>query len=630
MAREQDVPLPKKPLGEHCSALVNNTLYTFAEDSFESLELEKGSEWKELPLLFGTKGAACVLAHEGEALYILGGTSANATMVPEKGYMGIQKYTFRTGKWDIIPVADPIAYNVTNHGALFLEDTQEILMYSGTRWPDTETPSAMTFLIKTAAPYIITAVAAETAPPLLASVLLPWGSDSALIVGGGTQNTRLLTYGPQAGWRDLGITLPEGLPSRKSGAALVVGDDESIMLVSFDISTTPTKFTGTIVKHGNGTAGDSKDGLTETNWPKYNGTYAPRDVQASFAMASGDDTLVFSGGSEESPLCIFNMRRNTWEDPTEIFSQEENVEVVHDGTGDAGRIGELPTPTPTPTPTASPEAAGAGEGGKLNTIQILFIVLGAIFGVLIILVGALYYIKKRKRKNKSTLGRSGTTRSKMSFQDRGLSFMKETGPVDGLSPPEPERGSGWSTYFSGNSATNLVNLPSRTYSTGGSSVYGTANSGTRFPYGNGPRGKAPASVRSEGLVLDLPGANLNVNADHFSSAGSRRASAETLSSIGGSSYSSGIPESIVEQSAWDPTGHSGGGIVGVSKSPRGWGVVTVQNKTSILYPESAVTVYPDQYGQPGSSRTAGGLGRFQSTRTDNNPANDISWLNLKH
>ena len=634
-----NLPVPNKSLGQHCSALVNGTLYTFSEDAFQSLHLEKDGKWKELSLLFGTRGAACVHAHQDtpeEALYIIGGRSSNITMVPENGYKGMQKYIFKTGKWEVIPVADHIAYNMTNHGAVYLKDTQEILLFSGTRWPDEWTPSTMTFRIETASPYIITAVPAVSAPPLLAPIVLPWGNDSALIVGGDAANTKLITYSPQGGWRDLGVQLKEGLPVGKAGATLVDGDDGSRMLLTFDMSTSPVKSTRTKVKEASvvpdSSSGGTK-GLTEANWPTYNGTYAPQKVKNSFALTADASMLVFSGGDSTPSLCIFDTRNNLWEDPTSIFSQQDSVNVDDGGKG--GGPKELPSPTPTETPVP------ATPGRKLNNIQMLFVILGVVLGTLVLLGTALYYLRRYKRGRKATeLGRSNTARSKMSFQDRGLGFMKEAGPVDDLPPPQgTQRGSGWSKYFSGGSATNLVNLPSRTYSTGTrrSSVYDTNNTanGPLDPRRAGSLGGRPAaSVRSAGLELDLPGATLNVNPQHFFA--NRRVSDASISSLGASSYSSGIPESILEKSVWDPTGSGGSGARGmvggstgrygeVQNSPRGWAVVTDNRVASSIYPESAVTVYPDGYGNPESSRAHGGNESMKATDTQN----DVSWLNLR-
>jgi len=641
-----DLPLPNKPLGQHCSALVNGTLYTFTGDAFQSLHLGKGEKWKELPLLFGTRGAACVHAHQDtakEALYIIGGTSSNATMVPEIEYKGVQRYTFKTGKWEVIPIADPIAYNMTKHGAVFLKDTQEILLFSGTRWPDEWTPSAMAFLIQTVPPYVITAVSAVLAPPLLAPIVLPWGNDSALIVGGSAANTNLITYSPREGWRDLGIQLKEGLPVGKAGATLVDGDDGSRMLLTFDMSTSPVKFTRTKVKEPTVGSSGGKKGLTEANWPTYNGTYAPKKADTGFALTADAGMLVFSGGDDKAPLCIFHMRKNRWEDPTSIFSQQDGADVAGNEKGDGG-LRTLPSPTPTPTNTPAPVPVPQRRG--LNNIQLLFIVLGAALGAFFILSAALYYLRRYKKgRGAAGLGRSNTTRSKMSFQDRGLGFMKETGPMDDLPPPqEPQRGSGWSKYFSGGSATNLVNLPSRTYSTGTrrSSVYDINDSAIDPNRPLDPRragslgGKPAASVRSAGLELDLPGATLNVNPQHFSA---NRMSDASMSSLGASSYSSGIPESILEKTTWDPTGSGGGstgGMVGsstgrygeVQNSPRSWVVVTDNRVASSIYPESAVTVYPDGYGNPDSSRPHGGISRNESVRATD-MQNDVSWLNLR-
>ena len=634
-----DIPLPKKPLGQHCSVLVNGTLYTFAENAFQSLRLKGGEKWKELPLLFGTQGAACVHAHQGtpdEALYILGGMSPNTTMIPERGYMGMQKYTFMTAEWENIKLKDAVAYNIINHEAIYLKDTGEILMFSGTRYPGEEAPSAMTFRISTTAPYNITSIAGNT--PFLKPVMLPWENDGALILGGGIGYTNLITYSLSHGWGDLGIHLKEGIPARKAAAAIVDGDDGSRMLLTFDTSVSPVKFSQT--KIYNATSPGYKGDLVEANWPAYDNTFAPTGWNTSFSVATDGDQLVFSKGNDQEPLSIFELRKNHWRDTSALFSQKEGSEVESNGTSGSktqDSTSSLPlseSPTPTPTPTETGKAA-------VNNIQLLFITLGATLGALLILGSALFYLRQRKLKRKRIpLKRSNTARSAMSFQDRGLSFMKEAGGMedDLLPQQEQQRGSGWSKYFSGNSATNLVKLPSRTYSTGTrvSLVYDNNNWATRYPYTNETASKTSVSIHSAGLELDLPGAALNVDPQAFSA--SRRVSNVSLSSFGASSYSSGIPESFIEKSTWDPTGDNDGSIGMVStvstsgrygqvqNSPRGWGIVTTDNRVaSSVFPESAVTVYPDEYLRPSNSRA-------KASRNPNTGAGDIkgdvSWLNL--
>lgn len=623
-----DIPLPKKRLGQHCSVLVNGTLYTFAEDAFQSLRLESGEKWKELPLLFGTRGAACVHAHHpDEALYILGGISPSTTMVPEHGYMGMQKYTFKTEKWEVIHLADPIAYNIINHEAIYLGDIGEILMFSGTKYPDEETPSAMTFRISTTAPYNITSISGNTVP-LLEPVMLPWGNDGALILGGATENTDLITYSLSHGWGNLGIHLKEGIPARKAVAAIVDGDDGSGMLLTFDTSASPIKFSQTKIRDATSPGG--------TNWPAYNSSFAPTDWSTSFSAATDGAILVFSKDNNREPLSIFDLTKNQWIDTFALFSQSNSPKAAINGTTEVPVQGSSTSSTPS---TQSSPGTSTSQPGPISNIKLLFITLGATLGALLILGSALFLLRQRKLKRKRfPLKRSNTTQSAMSFQDRGLSFMKETGEArdDLLPQQEQQRGSGWSKYFSGNSATNLVKLPSRTYSTGtrASLVHENNNWPTRYPYTNGTASKTSASLHSVGLELDLPGAALNVSAQHFSA--SRRVSDVSLSSFGASSYSSGIPESFIEKSTWDPTGDNDSGIVSsvstsgrygqVQNSPRGWGIVTTDNRVaSSAFPESAVTVYPDEYLRPSNSRAK--VSRNPKTEAGDIKG-DVSWLNL--
>ncbi|KAI5808714.1 hypothetical protein DFH27DRAFT_235781 [Peziza echinospora] len=664
MAGDHVVPLPKQVLGQHCSVMVNGTLYTFSETCFQSLRMEKGAEWQEIPMIFGTKGAVCVHTNKGtpeEALFVMGGTSTNTTMVPETGYMGVQKFTFGTQQWENVQTPDPIAFNLTNHGATFLKATNEIMMFSGARWPQEETPSAMAFLIKAAAPYTITAISTELAPPLLAPILVPFGDDTGLIVGGGAENTALYTYSPTKGWANLEAKLSKGLSPRLAGATIVDADDGSKMLLTFDISSEPVRFERVKVQkasvdfRGPGSPGDNsfggKKGLTEFNWPPYDGKFAPARVETAFSFAQNGSTLVFSGGNNQDPLCVFDIRQNHWNDTTRVFNDEttdDSGNLPDDG-GDQRTITDGENSTPSPTETA---VLGPIKRNGLNNVQKIFIALGSLLAAAFLLGAILFLLKKRKNKIKLSLNRSGTGKSKMSFQDRGLRYSKEAGGrfgpgdknfMDEVPVPRPQpgtrqiqenqeqRGSGWSRYFSGNSATNLVALPSRSYSnaTIGSSVYGT-NVSTRYPYESGV--SLASDNRSQGLVLDLPGATLNVSAASFKN--SRNSRRSSVSSLGGASsfFSSGVPESIAERGIWSPVGNGAAATVtmpsmptevsGVRNSPRGWGVLTMESRGSSVYPESAVTVYPEEWDN------AGEPGRGDDNRRPLRTPGDVSWLSL--
>ncbi|PWW76073.1 hypothetical protein C7212DRAFT_344539 [Tuber magnatum] len=168
------VPLPEKPLGNHCSVIFNETLYTYSATAFQSLRLAKDAKWQALPSGVGTSGAQCVHAHRNtpqEALYVVGGTTSDPSAVPEAGFGGVQRWSFIDKKWETLALPVPVALNLTNHGATYLETSQQLIIFSGTKWPDTSTPSANTYLIRTSAPFEITSIPA--ADPLLAPLVLP-------------------------------------------------------------------------------------------------------------------------------------------------------------------------------------------------------------------------------------------------------------------------------------------------------------------------------------------------------------------------------------------------------------------------------------------------------------------------
>jgi len=459
------VPTPEKPLGNHCSVIFNGTLYTYSATAFQSLHLAKGEKWQVLPSGVGTSGAECVHAHRNtpqEALYVVGGTTSDPSTVPETGFGGVQRWSFIDKKWENIALPTPVAFNLTNHGATYLETSQQLIIFSGAKWPDTSTPSANTYLIKTSAPFEITSIPA--ADPLLAPLVLPWEKSGALVVGGDLANTNLKVFDIDGGWKNLGVRLKEGFPAKgKAAVSLMDGDDGSRMLLVFDMTTAPPNVTLTKVKEPTGSSGNkhrrqesptqtqtssapapSTTSLTQENWPTYNGSSAPGSTRDGFSLAYEGDVVVISGGGDAGdPVAVFNSRSNTWVNTTELFAGQSSISVS--SATSSQPVTGLNQPTPqvspivTPTSTVSTEASPGSGGAKLSTIQLLFVVLGSILGAVLILAITLIFLKRRKRQEAHRQAgherrASGATR--MSFQDRGTSFIREAdGPL-----PSPRRG----------------------------------------------------------------------------------------------------------------------------------------------------------------------------------------------
>ncbi|KAI5819662.1 hypothetical protein BZA77DRAFT_140874 [Pyronema omphalodes] len=450
------VPKPKVPLGTHCSAIRNNTLYTFSESAFQSLELKNGSEWQTLPHGVGTRGAACVIAHRNtadESLYIVGGSSDHPDATIEKGFKGLQRWIFSANKWETVQLPDPVTFNITNHGAAFLESTQRLIVFAGTAFPAVDIPSANTFLIQTAAPHEILAMPAKNA--LLAPIVLPWDQNGALVVGGNGANTELNTYTTTAGWTTLTAKLSHGMKNRgQAWASTMDGDDGSRRLIMYDMSVSPATVDLIQIKEptkpsklrrrrpqdtpANAASApiSTQNQLTASNWPVYNGTLAPTSTRTDTALAYDGDMVIISGGDDASPLLFFNARTNSWVPASSIFNPSESSPRI------APSDPTITTPNPAPEPP---------KKHSLNTIQSLFLILGCILLFILLLAFCLWYLKKRKQRvgaggggvpqrTPSSLKAKimGNKNDRLSFQDRGTSFMKETGVSNTYPYPYPQ------------------------------------------------------------------------------------------------------------------------------------------------------------------------------------------------
>jgi hypothetical protein len=426
------IPLPEKPLGTHCSALKDNVLYTFSENAFQSLQLTRGSKWQQLPQKIGTNGAACVVGHRGtpkESLYIVGGSTRNT----DNGYQGLQRWVFNEKNWETLPLPTRDIFNLTNHGATFLESTQQIMVFGGTAYPEPDIPSAKTFLINTVGSPEINSVRASD--PLFSPIVLPWG-DGALILGGNTDNKVLKTFSVSSGWGKLDIMLDKGIPSGGSAAAsLVDGDDGSQALMIFDMSVSPSQVEVKILKQSTREklrlvyrsleANSTTVELTADSWPKYNSEGAPKETRTDISLAYDGGLVVISGGNEQGPILLFNARTNAWVSAQKVLGIEKQNRDQDplSPTFSAGVSPDLTEP-----PDSNPS-------GRLSTVKLLFAVLGTILGISILIALLLFLLKRRRQKVASKArANSPEAEGRMSFQDRGASFMKEAGGSDVSSP----------------------------------------------------------------------------------------------------------------------------------------------------------------------------------------------------
>ncbi|KAI9674734.1 MAG: hypothetical protein M1817_001638 [Caeruleum heppii] len=772
-------PSPPVPLRASCSVIYRDTLYVYSPDAFQSIELKEGAEWKTLPLHVAVTGAICVKsAAEGEddraALYLIGGSTNASTIYP-----GFSRFTFSEEKWDMVSPEVPVTQNRRRHGAAFLKASSSILVYAGSQDSSLTGPSSQTFIVSIEEPFRVLSFESR-APPVVSPMVMPWNDSHAVMVGGDPNNKRAFTFSPQDGWSDLGVSLDFEIPERsKAGSAIIDGDDGSKVMETFDLSVSPNMVRRTVLAGARGgsrrlgrsisrhrrraeapPAKRQKRELTLNDWPTYNASLAPTTTRSDFSIANDQNgRIVIAGGNEEEPLSIFNARENSWANVKELFNGQEPLsESTPTPSPSVTSASAAPTSTP---PTSAAPATAPPDRGRDRALTVLGATLGAIFGVALLLILALLFLKWRRRKRRHDEAghqrrASGLTgeKDRMSFADRGASFMSEAGgfvnrgfghkhqdstasatsmtiiagtaggqkkglfpkrtskdigksplgasrvpreprgiedpgvsfaltPASPASPPRAgmapgrQRSSGWSRYFSGNSATNLVHMNSarsghtaRTVSDDDLNPNSTAL---------GPRGSASASVQplnygrsSSGQELDrvaaatstlrqvaadAPGASKpgGLERGQSSSTGTSATTPDEFSS-------SGLTASVNEETQWTPVARTdwAGNRVPSSvytASPRGSSTLPGaaggrQTSTgSLAFPrnssatasfmprerdrESNVTTFPR--GGPGageyerdlvapttSSTAAGAAGAAGGTREQT----DMSWLNL--
>ncbi|KAF3199661.1 hypothetical protein TWF192_008229 [Orbilia oligospora] len=472
------VPKPPSPLGRHCTTIVDNTLYAYTENGFFSIPLKSGGKWKEIKgKQVPTKGSVCVHSGVGtadEALYIVGGDVAPQTETENPEYKGLQKYSFAQKKWENQQLQDKTLFNLTHHGAAFLEESKQIFVYAGNWYSEDYQPSSMAFLINVS-DMMVSSLPTGLAPPLIFPVVQALNAHTAIISGGDPANTHVFSYSSIEGWKNLPNTLAAPLPVGSAAGAVVGGDDGSKMLLTFDFSQSPANvelvplYNATALPAAPAKLRTRDHTLTSANWPSYNATLAPKGTRRDFAITSNNQYVVISGGgSDNDPLSIFDYKEGGWVSAASLFGTQkvldENVTLSAKSreTSTAVSSSQVVSSTATLTSAATIAATvtstaglssatessaveGEPQGLKTST-QLLFIILGVVLLVALIL-GTAYIILRCKRKKMKAAGLAekpgdeegpqsrgmggmpapGRRDSGMSFKDRGASFMKEAG-----------------------------------------------------------------------------------------------------------------------------------------------------------------------------------------------------------
>ena len=426
-------PLPEKPLAGHCSVVDNNTLYVLSPDSFQALPLVENATWTSMEMGKPVTGHTCLRAaptgdESQAALYVIGGTS------DDESYGGLQRYVFSNKTWETLDLPTEDMKGRINHGAAYLSDSASILVYAGSR--SGVEFSSQTFVISTQDPYNIESFTSE-APTVSNPILLPWDESSAVLVGGSKSNTGIWTFSKSSSWSRLETNLTSALPDGVKGA-LVTGSDGSKVLTVYDANAAPNTVTQLVLSDADGqpattgqTVGDQssqsnkrKRDLTLENWPTYNSTSAPSIKRSEYSVAQNDQgTLaVISGGNDDTPVNVFNQTSNSWVDNQVLFGGQVPL------TTSASSSSILPTSTSAHSSATSSAAAKPKEHSDsgAHTRKVLGITLGLLLGLLAILAIALLFFRRRKQQKSKASG-SDEKADRMSFADRGASFMREAG-----------------------------------------------------------------------------------------------------------------------------------------------------------------------------------------------------------
>ncbi|KAL9081303.1 MAG: hypothetical protein Q9157_000158 [Trypethelium eluteriae] len=439
-------PQPPVTLQGHCSVIDKETLYTYQSNAFQSLPLKQGASWTKLPMGASVDGGVCVKAvpngdESQAALYIVGGTSSDSN------YPGLQRFTFSNQKWDTLSPVTTVTKNRQWHGAAYLNSTSSILIYGGTQQQSDGQLSSQTFAISTKPPYNVLAFNSQ-APPVHSPIVMPWNDSHAVMMGGASTNTQVWTFSSDDGWTKLQTSLTQGIQDNDA-ATVVSGSDGSKVLEIYDTSVSPNNVTEYVLLNPGGSPASvgtipgksrkRKRDASLANWPVYNDTLAPTTIRTGSSIAQDSNGLaVISGGDSQNPISLFNQQENSWLNATQFFGTSE---ASTQSTGNPSGTPSVVLPSSSTAPSSTSTSAPNPNPPKSNTLTVLGATLGAIFGIAAILLLILLLFRWHKAKRKrSEPGSPKDEKDRLSFIDRGASFMKEAGGSmanldDSLKPP---------------------------------------------------------------------------------------------------------------------------------------------------------------------------------------------------
>jgi hypothetical protein len=346
-------------------------------------------------------------------------------------------YTFSQKKWDWQRSESWNTQNRVNHDAVYLQDSQKILVYSGSQTDGDNGPSSESFLFSTVEPYYVSSMPSAGAPPSVKPMLMNSDANTALLVGGGATNTAVWKFSEALGWQNLGVTLEQPIANGDAVKCSVVSNkDGQVALQKFDMSVTPNAVQRILLLNEDGTpaapgtvVGDKVKRVVLDDWSTYNETYAPTTRRTGYSLAQADDgTTVASGGNPDEPIALFSAKENAWMNATALFAGQEilvnSISSSSASSTPTSTAAVSATPSASTTEAVGPPPAAPSNKGKMLTV--LGATLGTIFGIAAILILILFCLKYRKNKRKQNTGYIEKN-DRMSFADRGAAFMKEAG-----------------------------------------------------------------------------------------------------------------------------------------------------------------------------------------------------------
>ncbi|WPG99594.1 Hypothetical protein R9X50_00241200 [Acrodontium crateriforme] len=439
------VPTPPSALEGHCSAVHDEVLYVLSPDSFLSLPLKEGAEWSKEAQGQLVTGHACVnVVPDNDPskalLYVIGGTT------DDNNYSGLQRYSFADKTWESLSPTVGVLQGRTNHSAAYLPDSQSILVYAGSQPQFPSFLSSQTFLISTKEPYNIEAYTSE-APPTNVPILQGWNTSHAVMTGG-SQDNGIYTFGPSDGWQRFGTNLTHTLDPSARGS-IIDGSDGSRVLQVFEMNVSPNVVstiplldangqpaaTGQMVG-GSSSSRKRRRDLTLNNWPAYNSSGAPTATRSDCSVSQNTDGIaVIAAGSTDVPVALFDPSKNSWVDADKFFNSKNQQPLQPSGTSSStSSATSVSEPSSTGLSTAS-----SSSSSHSRTMRTLGITLGVLAGIAVFFILILLLFRLRRnnaKKANAHVDEKGDGR--MSFADRGASFMKEAGGQE-LAPPTQNR-----------------------------------------------------------------------------------------------------------------------------------------------------------------------------------------------